>query len=561
MGKKRAQWVDWYQYRDPFTGRVILKQADVSKSPIEIVEDEIIELRGDLVDGMEKILGKMNREIRDIKKEVASIKRNTLRQRKGSLLRRRAERGGEWTEERAKKYLDSISEGKEHKFTECVKKCEDAGFADDCKRFCAKVKDWAEGTTKWRKGRGEKRSSVMKGRRKGSLHRVLATLKKRDLRKKGSVLRDRDAYFDRLKKRASSKNNRVRLIAIPKKRATILNRNASRRARLIATKRRRRLLANKDNSQVRVIIRPKRAAKADEFTVTTSKGRKITVKTKRARLARRIKRAEQAPEYPYKDTNQQQNVMVPEPPKTPEQPQQVQPQTQKPNTNDTNKVSLYETIISQIAKIYGVDPQNVEIINVSATKPKSEEGIVITVSYRVGSNGAKKEAYVYASKKELVVKTANITTKVPFDGETVKYDIPTRTIITDDGKILTDDKEPELMVSDGDRKQAIPDGIREVAVESVITNTPTEINSPVVSVQASKKNDEFTKLATQITDTLIRKGILEPERRGEQIQFYLAKYSSARELKPILDILNRLDDGDTVYIDKDGIPTDLKEVF
>lgn len=53
-----------------------------------------------------------------------------------------------WKPKSVKKYWKSLTEGSEHPFTECVKEMK--GKMKKPEGFCAKTKDVATGSTKWR---------------------------------------------------------------------------------------------------------------------------------------------------------------------------------------------------------------------------------------------------------------------------------------------------------------------------------------------------------------------------------------------------------------------------
>jgi hypothetical protein len=64
-----------------------------------------------------------------------------------------------WSQKTVKKYWDSLTEESEHPFTECVKEMK--GKMKKPEGFCAKTKDVATGTTKWR-GEGRKKKKKKK---------------------------------------------------------------------------------------------------------------------------------------------------------------------------------------------------------------------------------------------------------------------------------------------------------------------------------------------------------------------------------------------------------------
>jgi len=58
-----------------------------------------------------------------------------------------------WDDKSVKKFWNSLTGDRKHKFTACKKKMEQAGTVSNPEAFCAALKDYIEKKTTWRKGR------------------------------------------------------------------------------------------------------------------------------------------------------------------------------------------------------------------------------------------------------------------------------------------------------------------------------------------------------------------------------------------------------------------------
>ena len=493
--KPRAsrKFVAWYEYEDvhPLTGKkfTVVRKADVTKKAVEIVEDELISLREENVK-LKQLLGKMNREIKAMKyqmsrmlsgekfagvmpKKSSVLKPKLLKKKTASkkvvskalerpakirLLASRKKRvlkdgsniirvGGKTYRVIAKKkvraegklekekgncpvkwvhYWESLTGDVEHKMTKCMEKCERAGFADDCARFCAAVKDCVLGTTEWRRGRKPKRSSALK--RKATVKKV------------------------------------IRISALKKK-------------------------AQEEGEETPV--------------------------------------PEETPPVPENKENP-----APEPKK------EVEPK------EDKQKMS--ELIVSKIAEALGKSPNEITLKDIYIDNTAG----TIQVTFEMEGNILKASAV--ARKDRLVIKAADRTFTVKFDGKKVVYDIPTKTM-----NPFPPNPKPEIAVEKGD----LPKGVQEIAVEGFDAPKAGD-DYPTLAVSASKKegNDEVVKVASQIVDTLIRKGVVAKEQREDYINFYLKKYNSVDGLKPILSVIEKLESAHTTIVDDRGMPVDLRKI-